>query len=993
MIAPPKNSKMCPWPLLIAPRAVRFFSLTLFSMAMFFSSAQAQTFTPLYSFTAPDTNGVNIDGVRPTAGLLLSSNTLYGTASAGGGSGNGTIFSLSTNGSNFTILLNFNGGSGSEPHGGLVLAGSTTLYGTTYTGGGSNTFGTVFSINTDGSGFSVLFPFTGSALYTFIGTNATNISSSPYYYAGLTNGAYPYAPLVLSSNTLYGTASVGGGNYFQTNSSSNGFGTFSTRQNGTVFSLNTNGLSFSTNGSGFTNLYSFTAANLGSTNGDGGYPVAGVVLSTNPLDLTNPQVPALFGTTYYGGTNGYGTIFSVNADGSSYTNPPVTNIVTNTIPPNTTNITTNVSPYFVLHHFSYSDGALPQAAMIVSSNTLYGVASVGGTNGNGTIFAINNDGSGFTNIYTFSTMDVGGANSDGAVPRGALVLSSNTLYGTTSRGGTNGYGAIFAINKDGSGFTTLYSFTNGTDGAYPYAGLTYSNNTLYGTTYGGGTGGYGTIFSLSIPLTYTISLSALPSNVATLSGSGTFSSGSSNTVTATATNSYYQFVDWTVNGNVVSSSTNYTFALNQNVSLVANFALLSYTISVGGSPGNAGVQNGGGTFFAGTTNTVTTTVSAGYQFNGWFSKSNTNIILTNSPSYTFILSGSTNLIASFSVLKYTVTTVASPTNGGTITGGGNVQAGLSTTVTATASAGYTFTNWSENGVSVSKSNSYTFLVNSNQTITANFYRPTYTISVTAIPNAADGTVSGGGTFFAGTTNTVKATANSGFKFVNWTASGSPIVLSTSTNYPVVVTNNVTLLAKFTNTGASLPAAAIPTSLQSQTITFPAIPTQTYDPNAAPLVLNATASSGQPVTYSWLSGPATVSSSNTVTITGAGTVVLAANQSGYGSYKAAKPVTVTFLVKKARPKITFPIVPNKTIGVDALEFNITPPTSDSPAPIKVFVKSGAAFAHIIGDNTILLTGKIGTGTVGLEATQVGNANYLPAAPVTTTFTVSNSGQTP
>src|SRR5208282_3069976 len=87
-----------------------------------------------------------------------------------------------------------------------------------------------------------------------------------------------------------------------------------------------------------------------------------------------------------------------------------------------------------------------------------------------------------------------------------LILSGGTLFGTAQYGGTNGYGAVFAVNTNGSNFTTLYSFTatsgsnhtNG-DGAYPYAGLILSGNTLYGTAVGGGSGGNGTVFSLSYP--------------------------------------------------------------------------------------------------------------------------------------------------------------------------------------------------------------------------------------------------------------------------------------------------------------------------------------------------------------------------------------------------------------------------------------------------------------------------------------------------------------
>src|SRR5207249_9690856 len=78
-------------------------------------------------------------------------------------------------------------------------------------------------------------------------------------------------------------------------------------------------------------------------------------------------------------------------------------------------------------------------------------------------------------------------------------LWGNTLYGTTQYGGSWAYGTVFALNTDGTGFTNLYEFTAGNDGAYPYGGLILSGTTMYGTTFAGGSSGNGTVFSLSFP--------------------------------------------------------------------------------------------------------------------------------------------------------------------------------------------------------------------------------------------------------------------------------------------------------------------------------------------------------------------------------------------------------------------------------------------------------------------------------------------------------------
>ena len=138
-----------------------------------------------------------------------------------------------------------------------------------------------------------------------------------------------------------------------------------------------------------------------------------------------------------------------------------------------------------------SDGAYPWAGLILSGNTLYGTTAVGGS-GRGTVFAVNTDGTGFTNLHSFTF-------NDGARPRAGLILSGNTLYGTAYDGGTSGNGTVFAVNTDGTGFTNLHDFAGyPNEGGNPYARLTLSGNTLLGVTFNGGPSDCGTVFSLSL---------------------------------------------------------------------------------------------------------------------------------------------------------------------------------------------------------------------------------------------------------------------------------------------------------------------------------------------------------------------------------------------------------------------------------------------------------------------------------------------------------------
>jgi uncharacterized repeat protein (TIGR03803 family) len=256
-------------------------------------------------------------------------------------------------------------------------------------------------------------------------------------------GANPEARLILSGATLYGTAA---------NGAADGYGN--------VFSV-------IPATSSLTVLHYFSTPTYDSSTGlhynsQGITPQAALVLSGSML----------YGTATYGGANGYGTVFSVNTVNSNFA---------------------------TLYTFTGgNDGAFPLGDLILSGTTLYGTANSGGSNGYGTVFSVNTVNSNFTTLYAFT----GGA--DGAYPpQGGLLLWSNTLYGTAAYGGSNGvgangYGTVFSVSTNGSSFVSLYSFTGGADGAYPGASLIISNEMLYGTAFGGGTGGTGAIFSLGL---------------------------------------------------------------------------------------------------------------------------------------------------------------------------------------------------------------------------------------------------------------------------------------------------------------------------------------------------------------------------------------------------------------------------------------------------------------------------------------------------------------
>src|SRR5207245_897441 len=146
--------------------------------------------------------------------------------------------------------------------------------------------------------------------------------------------------------------------------------------------------------------------------------------------------------------------------------------------------------------FRNLSGQNPEAPLIQGSDgALYGTTLVGGSNDAGTVFTLNKDGSGFRVLHSFA-----GSGGDGQHPFAGLIEGSDgAMYGTTVGGGSNGVGTAFTLNRDGSCYGVLFSFRpDGSDGQNPSAGLLEgSDGTLYGTTYNGGSNGVGTVFKLN----------------------------------------------------------------------------------------------------------------------------------------------------------------------------------------------------------------------------------------------------------------------------------------------------------------------------------------------------------------------------------------------------------------------------------------------------------------------------------------------------------------
>jgi uncharacterized repeat protein (TIGR03803 family) len=413
------------------------------------------------------------DGSSPIGSLIAdNSGALYGTASGSGASGAGIVFKLAPVGNRYSekILFTFHGSDGAGPAASLAADSTGALYSTTGSGGAHN-FGTVFKLTPHGTGYdeNVLHSFTGG-----------------------TDGLFPLAPVLLdAAGKIYGTTS----------------GTNSPPNNGSAFELKPSGTTYRERvihdfhlvGDGATPqaaligdpsiaLYG-TTANGGTldqgtvfrlTPSANGYREKVLYRFLGPPDGANPSggliadsTGALYGTTFAGGANNAGTVFSLTPNGNSYNET-------------------------VLYTFQGgADGANPTASLIADGNgALYGTAYNGGKAGMGTAFKLTPRGG----SYTFSVLRTFHGAIDGANPVAALLFGTGgVLFGTTRFGGASFRGTVFELTPVGAKYTLtiLHSFSGGSDGKTPAAALiTDSTGSLYGTTTGFQGHDQGTVFKL-----------------------------------------------------------------------------------------------------------------------------------------------------------------------------------------------------------------------------------------------------------------------------------------------------------------------------------------------------------------------------------------------------------------------------------------------------------------------------------------------------------------
>ena len=421
-------------------------------------------------------------GENPPSGLVQGSDgALYGTTQSGGAQSFGMVFKLNRDGSGYTVLRSLAGpagGDGVYPTTQLVEGSDGALYGSTVNDGNFNS-PTVFKVNKDGSGYRTLHRFpnffaSGQVPGSVLVEGRDLVLYGVTYYDG--NGA----------GTVFRMSRTGSYVVLHTfaNSAADGQGPTGLMQgsDGILYGVTALGGGFgsgtmfklNTNGSGYAVQRSFDV--------DAAYPSSSLVEGSDG---------ALYGTSNGGVA---GRIFKLNKDGGGYT---------------------------VLHNFSIDgvDGQhVATAVLLVSDGRLYGTTLGGGTKGMGTVYRINPDGSGYQVLHNFSADGV-----DGQTPFGGVVEGSDgALYGTTWSGGFYNGGTVFRVNKDGSGYGLLRWFNgNDTDGGYVPASLAKGGDgRFYGIAQFGGDLGFGTIFRIWPPETPDVIALRIADNTAQFSFAG-----------------------------------------------------------------------------------------------------------------------------------------------------------------------------------------------------------------------------------------------------------------------------------------------------------------------------------------------------------------------------------------------------------------------------------------------------------------------------------------
>jgi uncharacterized repeat protein (TIGR03803 family) len=783
-----------------------------------------------------------------------SQQSLIGTLQLGG-QGNGLIFAIPTGSTSLGNEYAFKGNNGSQPFGTLVLAPNGKLYGTTYKGG-ANDLGVIFEYDP-----------------------AANTLVNKIDFAGATNGASPSmgSVLLLASNgKLYGTTSQGGVN-----------------NQGVLFEYD-----YSNNT--LTKKIDFAAATNGST------PQGGLSQASNGK---------IYGTALFGGANNLGVLFAYDPSNSSFTKLFDFGGTSGSNPRSEPIPASNGKLYGAIPGGSFSgliyeydpststmtkkadfkgttNGSLPYGRMLLASNgKMYGLTNAGGANGKGVLYEFDPSTGTLTKYIDFDGTTNGGS------PTGALMQSSNgKLYGATENGnGTiSSQGSLFEYDPTAHTLTSLFNF-NGTTGAYPWGSLVEVCIKPAPTS---GITGNSTVYVGSAPVNYTAGAIANASSYSWTVPAGAVITSGQNTSSITVDFSGVSFGNYnvsvagvnacgtgaTINLPVSYSKKPQTIIFNSlaaRLTTDAPFSLsatsdsglpVSYTSSntqvatISGSTltivgaGTASItakQAGDATYASATDVTRTLTVNKVAQtitFGALPSK-----LVTDAP-FSLSATADSGLPVSYTSSNTQVATISGSTL--TIVGAGTAD------ITAKQAGNAT----------------YASATDVTQTLTVSKISQTITFGALAAKLVTDAPF------------TLSATADSGLP-VSYTSSNVQVATVSGNMVTIVASGSVDITAHQAGNATYSSAADVVQTLTvsklSQSITFGPLPGKLL--TDAPFTLSATADSGLPVSYTSSNFQVATVNGNTVTITGAGTTSIIAQQPGDFTYSSATAVVQTLTV--------------------------------------------------------------------------------------------------
>lgn len=498
----------------------------------------------------------NLTGSQPYGDLIQASDgKLYGTTNNGGYYGRGVIFSYDLTDSSYIKLFDFNSTNGEFPHGGLLQASDSKLYGMT-TNGGINDYGVIFSFDISNQLYTKLKNFSGAngknpvgnfiqasdgLLYAMTFGGGTNDEGTIFTYNATTSvlttqvnlnsnsGSHPYGSFLKASDGLFYATTWTGGNsnlgaiisyspitnaYLKLmdldfGTGAHPHGSLIQDQDSKLYGMASEGGDYS---SGV--LFSYDPSNgfydklKNFTNADGSYPYGSLTIASDG---------EMYGMTYSGAKGECGVVFSYNPGNRSYmkvrdfgintSGSLINGGVVKDVSGKLYGMAFNggeyakgvlfsfdpfTSSYAKLTDFDKQNGANPYGSLTLASNgNFYGMTSNGGANNGGVIFSFDPFTLSYTKLKDFEY-------SSGSNPYGNLLQASDgKFYGLTNSGGSKDAGVIFSFDPITAMYTKLFDF-GGNNGAYPLGSLMQAKDgKLYGVTYNGGINDWGIIFSFN----------------------------------------------------------------------------------------------------------------------------------------------------------------------------------------------------------------------------------------------------------------------------------------------------------------------------------------------------------------------------------------------------------------------------------------------------------------------------------------------------------------